>query len=140
MTAAVFVAKRSLVSGHTLGLEYSLNLRCTEGGLQVGRKVGSTVQRSLSDRTETLYFYGKTTYQLTVLVLTLAERLALEEFLHSTEAQEAFTFSAYGSVGSLGTTITARRTDGAYNFERLDNTGATRDADAMRVSFAIEAV
>lgn len=139
MTAAVFVAKRSLISGHTVGQEYPIELRCVEGGLQVGRKVGSAVQRSLSDRTETLYFFGKVTYQITVLALTLAERLLLEEFLHSTEAQESFTFSPFGTTGVLGATIVARRTDGAYTYERLDNTGATREADAVRVSFSIEA-
>jgi hypothetical protein len=140
MTAAVYVAKRSLIAGHTAAVEYSIDLRVVEGGLRIGRKVGSTTQRSISDKTETLYFYGKATYQVTAIVFGSTERLALEEFLHSTEGQEGFTFSPYGTVATLGATLSARRSDGAYELERLDFTGATPAEDAMRVSFAIEAV
>lgn len=140
MTAVTYVAKRSVIAGHSAGTEYGLNLRIAEGGLQVARKVGSTVQRSLSDRTETLYFYGKATYSLIAIAAGATERAALEEFLHSTEAQEAFAFSPYGTVASPGTTLTARRVEGSYQWERLDNTGATAVEDVMRASFEIEAV
>ncbi len=138
MTAVVFNAKRSLIAGHSAGVEYTLNLRVVEGGMTIGRKVGSEVQRTLSDKTETLYFYGKTTWNVTVLVTGSTERAALQEFLHSVEAQESFTFSPYGVAGSLGTTYTVRRVNVNYSFERLDATGSSPDEDAMRVSFDIE--
>lgn len=140
MTAAVYVAKRSLIAGHSAGSEYGIDFRVAEGGLQVARKVGSTVQRSLSDKTETLYFYGKATFTLTVIAVDASARGWLEEFLHSTEAQEAFTFSPYGSVAAPGSTLIARRVEGAYAWERIDFTGATIADDVMRASFEIEAV
>lgn len=138
MPAVTYTAKRSLIAGHTAAAQYSLDLRLVEGGLGVGRKVGSETQRSLSDKTETLYYFGKTTWAAIALVLNSTERAALIEFLHSVEAGEAFTFSPYGSVASMGTTFTARRVTATYNFERLDGTGATPVDDAMRVSFDIE--
>lgn len=140
MTAVVYVAKRSVIGGHASGGEYTLELRIAEGGLALGRKVGAVTQRSLSDRTETLYYYGKTKYDITVIVDGSSERAALEEFLHSTEGLEAFTFSPYGTAANLGTTFVARRVDGDYQFERIDNSGATPVEDMMRVSFGIEAV
>jgi hypothetical protein len=136
--AVTYTAKRSLIAGHTAGSQYSLDLRLVEGGLGVGRKVGSETQRSLSDKTETLYFYGKTTWSAIALVLNSTERAALAEFLHSVEAGESFTFSPYGSAAAMGTTFTARRVTATYNFERLDGTGATPNDDAMRVSFDLE--
>lgn len=138
MPAVTYTAKRSLIAGHTAASQYSLDLRLVEGGLGVGRKVGSETQRSLSDKTETLYYFGKTTFAAIALVLNSTERAALIEFLHSVEAGESFTFSPYGSVASMGTTFTARRVTATYSFERLDGTGATPVDDAMRVSFDIE--
>jgi hypothetical protein len=136
--AVTYTAKRSLIAGHTGGSEYSLDLRLVEGGLGVGRKVGSETQRSLSDKTETLYYFGKTTWAAIALVLNSTEQAALIEFLHSVEAGESFIFSPYGSAAAMGTTFTARRVTATYNFERLDGTGATPVDDAMRVSFDIE--
>lgn len=138
MTAVVYVAKRSIIAGHSASQEYGLNLRPTEGGLAPGRKVGAQTQRSISDRTETLYYFGKNTWSVSVLVMNSTERAALEEFLHSTEALESFTFSPYGTSASLGTTYAVRRTDGNYQLERMEFSGATPIDDAMRVTFSIE--
>jgi hypothetical protein len=138
MTAAVYTAKRSLIAGHSSGSQYTLNLRVTEAGMTVGRKVGAEVQRTLSDKTETLYYYGKTTWNVTVLAMNGTELAALQEFLHSCEAQESFTFSPYGVSGNLGTTYTARRVQANYTLERLDGTGSSASNDAMRVSFDLE--
>ena len=138
MTAVVYTAKRSVIAGHTSGSQYSLNLRITEGGLSIGRKVGAEVQRTLSDKTETLYYYGKTTWSVSAMVTSSSELAALQEFLHSVEAQESFTFSPYGTAASLGTTYTARRVQANYFLERQDGTGSSPSEDAMRVTFDIE--
>lgn len=138
MAAVVYDAKRSLIAGHSQGVQYTLNLRIVEGGLSIARKVGTEVQRSLSDKTETLYYYGKTTWNVAVLALSSSEVLALQEFLHSVEALETFTFSPYGVAGNLGTTYTVRRIAGNYSLERLDGTGSSPSEDAMRVSFELE--
>jgi hypothetical protein len=138
MGAVTYTAKRSLIAGHTAGAQYSVDLRIVESGLTVGRKVGTEQQRTLSDRTETLYFFGKTKWNLSALVLNASERAALAEFLHSCEAGESFTFSPYGTVAAMGTTFTVRRVAFEYSFERLEATGATPVDDAMRVSFDIE--
>ena len=140
MAAVTYTAKRSLIAGHTAGASYSLDLRIVEGGLTVSRKVGSETQRSLSDKTETLYYFGKTGWAATALVLDSTERAALAEFLHSVEAGESFTFSPYGTIAAMGTTYTVRRVAAAYTFERLDGTGATPNDDAMRVAFDLEEV
>lgn len=137
MTAVVYNAKRSLIAGHSSGTQYTLNLRVTEAGLTIGRKVGADVQRTLSDKTETLYYFGKTTWSVTALAMG-SEIPALQEFLHSVEAQESFTFSPYGVSGNLGTTYTVRRAQSNYTFERLDGTGSSASSDAMRVTFDIE--
>ena len=138
MGAVTYTAKRSLIAGHTAGAQYSLDLRIVEGGLGVGRKVGTEQQRTLSDKTETLYYFGKTRWNVAVLVLNATERAALAEFLHSVEAGESFVFSPYGTVAAMGTTYTVRRVAFDYSFERLEATGATPADDAMRVSFDIE--
>jgi hypothetical protein len=138
MGAVTYTAKRSLIAGHTAGAQYSLDIRIVENGLQVGRKVGTEQQRTLSDRTETLYYFGKTRWTVAALVLNATERAALAEFLHSVEAGESFTFSPYGTVAAMGTTYTARRVSFDYSFERLEGTGYTPADDAMRVSFDIE--
>lgn len=138
MTAVVYNAKRSLIAGHTSGTQYTLNLRVTEAGLTIGRKVGADVQRTLSDKTETLYYFGKTTWNVTALAMNGTELAALQEFLHSVEAQESFTFSPYGVSGNLGTTYTVRRVQSNYTLERLDGTGSSASNDAMRVTFDIE--
>ena len=138
MTAVVYTAKRSVIAGHSSGDQYSLDLRVIEAGLTIGRKVGSEVQRTLSDKTETLYYFGKTTWSVSVLVKGSSELSALLEFLHSCEAQESVTFSPYGTVASLGTTYTARRVQANYSLERLDGTGSSPSEDAMRVTFDLE--
>jgi hypothetical protein len=140
VAAVTYTAKRGLIAGHTAGAQYSLDLRLVEGGLGVGRKVGAETQRTLSDKIETLYFFGKTTWAAIALVLNATERAALAEFLHSVEAGESFTFSPYGTVAAMGTTYSARRVTAAYTFERLDGTGATPVDDAARVSFDLEEV
>jgi hypothetical protein len=139
MAAVVYTAKRSVIAGHSVDAQYTLNLRIVEGGLSMSRKVGAEVQRTLSDKTETLYYYGKTAWNVTALAMTSTELAELQEFLHSVEAQESFTFSPYGVAGSLGTTYTVRRVQGNYSLERLDGTGGNNPAnDAMRVNFEIE--
>lgn len=138
MTAATYTAKRSVISGHSAGTAYTLNLRVTEQGLQIGRKVGADVQRTLSDKTETLYYYGKTSWNVAVLVTSSTELAALQEFLHSVEAQESFTFSPYGVSGNMGTTYTVRRVNANYSLERLDGTGSSAIENAMRVTFDLE--
>lgn len=138
MTAATYTAKRSVISGRSAGTAYTLNLRVTEQGLQIGRKVGADVQRTLSDKTETLYYYGKTSWNVAVLVTSSTELAALQEFLHSVEAQESFTFSPYGVSGNMGTTYTVRRVNANYSLERLDGTGSSAIENAMRVTFDLE--
>jgi len=139
MAAVTYNAKRSLIAGHTVETQYTLNLRIVEGGLSISRKVGAEIQRTLSDKTETLYYFGKSAYNVTALVMSAAELLAIQEFLHSVEAQESFTLSPYGVAGNMGTTFTVRRVAGSYNLERLDGSGGSNPAeDGMRVNFELE--
>ena len=138
MTAVVYTAKRSVIAGHSSGTSYSLNVRVVEGGLTISRKVGSEVQRTLSDKTETLYYFGKTAWSVSVMPIGSSELAALQEFLHSVEAQETFTFSPYGTAAALGTSYTARLVQSNYTLERLDRTGSSPSEDAMRVTFDLE--
>lgn len=139
MAAVTYNAKRSIIAGHTAQTQYTLNLRIVEAGLSFSRKVGAEIQRTLSDKTETLYYYGKNGWNVTALVMNSTELAAIQEFLHSVEAQESFTFSPYGVSGNMGTTYTVRRVAGNYSLERLDGTGGTNPAeDAMRVNFELE--
>lgn len=138
MTAVSYNAARSLIVGHTLGLQYGLDLRVVDGYPRRSRKVGVDQQRTISDKVETLRHFAKATWQLQVLVTTTAELLALREFLDSTESGESFFFDEYGSVASPGTLVTVIRTQGAYSEERYGGTGATPSADAIQVTFDIE--
>lgn len=138
MTAVVYTAKRSVIAGHSSGSSYSLDLRVAEGGLTISRKVGSEVQRTISDKTETLYYFGKTAWSVSVMPIGSSELAALQEFLHSVEAQETFTFSPYGTVSALGTTYSARLVQSNYTLERMDRTGSSPSEDAMRVTFDLE--
>jgi hypothetical protein len=138
MTAVTYNAARSLVAGRTVGLQYSLDLRCVEGYPARTRKVGVDDQRTLNDSLERLRYFGKATWQVQVLTLSAAELLALREFLDSTEGGEPFSFDEFGSIAAPGALVTAKRTTPGYSEQRIPGTGATRADDACQVTFDVE--
>lgn len=136
MTAVTYnaVDRGSLVAGHTAGLSYSLDLRCLEGSPVRTRKVGEESQRTLNDTVETLRYYGKSTWQVQVLLLSSAELLAMREFLDSVEGGETFTFDEFGSVAVPVASVNVKRI--AKGYQEAQIAGA---ANVYTISFDLEA-
>lgn len=133
MSAVTYTATRGLIAGHTVDLEYSLDLLTVD--LDERRVVGREQQRSLSDKTETLWYFGVDEWSVRVVAQGEAALLALKEFLKSTEGGEIFEFDAYGSVSTPDAPVNVRRESPEYGLERITNNG-TPD-DAFEVTFTV---
>lgn len=134
MTGAVtYTALRDVIAGHAANEEYGLDLMVT--ALDYARRVGKEQQVSLSDKAETLWYFGKDEYTVTCLILGSSALAAVKEFLHSTEGGESFGFSPYSTAALMEDAFTARRPESDYQLQRVTNLG-TAD-DAFEVTFTV---
>jgi hypothetical protein len=104
-----YIARRSVIAGHTAGLQYTAAFRVATNIRQ--REAVKSVQRSLSGITETLYLRADKNWRVSFSPVAGADLLALTEFLDSTEAGEAFQMTLNGDANP---TVTVKRIDNGY--------------------------
>lgn len=139
MTAVTYLAKRSLISGHSVAGEYSLNLKCTD--LNPKRVVKRTVKTPLAGvGSEVTRDHAYDEYQVVLAPLAGGTPLAaVREFLDSCEDQ-SFTFDPYGSIASPGTApapYTARLKNDGYSLERVLKRRQGGGNDYFRITFEV---
>lgn len=139
MTAVTYLAKRSLISGHSVGAEYSLNLKCTD--INPRRTVSRTVKVPLAGvGAEVTRNYAYIEYAVVLAPLAGGTPLAsITEFLDSCEDQ-SFTFDPYGSIATPGTSpapFVARLKGDGYALERVLKRRQGGGNDYFRISFEV---
>lgn len=87
-----YAAKRSLMSGVTLGQSVTLTLLVRYGGLVPNRTPQGTTRRALSGRSETYYERAEVEWSIATAPLSGDDILKMRMFLNSTEDGQQFTF------------------------------------------------
>ena len=137
MATVNYKAKRSLISGHVLDVNYDLDLRLRDMDRQ--RQPVKTESRSQGGASETVYDRADVVWAITSAIYVDGAALEnLREFLDSAEAGEQFQWSKYGSAGdSPDLSIPARLASTGYTETRVQKKGAGGQVDGYRLSFQI---
>ena len=138
MTAVTYTAKRSLISGHSAGSTYSLNLSVLVSSPGFSRDVNNVTNESINGSQETLRFFATKTYQVNLAPLKGGSPLnAVLEFLDSVEGLETFTWDFYGTVAVPNAAVTAQLEKGGYQLARYNPLGAGGATDDFTLSFRV---
>jgi len=127
-----YTARRSLIDGHVAGNLYVIEIGTTD--VLKSRQARKTAQRSLSGSTETFYFGADDEWSITFEPVRGARRLALLEFLDSTESGEWFTADLTGAESITQ----VRRTDAGYTEGSFMPVGAF-ELDWVQMVIAVRA-
>lgn len=98
MGNVTYVAQRNVSNGHVKGVQYSLDF--TASRLQRSSIVNNRTLTSLDNSTETLRYYTKVTWNITVNELEETDMPVWREFLDSVDGGESFDFDPYGTDAS----------------------------------------
>lgn len=99
MSAFRYTAKRSLVSGHTAGTDYDLDLEADRIDGPGGREEINE-RKALDGTSQTIFHRLEEIWEFRVFVASQSDLAALREFLDSVADRQAFTFDPYGTVAS----------------------------------------
>jgi hypothetical protein len=138
MTSITYTATRGLISGHSVGTPYSFDLGCQQ--IDPSGAVTKESQTSLSGRRESLRFYRESLYDVTSRPLAGNALLQLREFLKSCEADEPFTWDAYGTIGTPDDPVTATIEGGQFSEQRFQPRGQGGGNDYFVINFRVRVV
>lgn len=137
MTAVTYTASRSLIGGHSVGVDYSLNLSVLEDGLTERVEVQRRVVEPISKRNAEIIRFGNCrVFDVSLAPLEGSALAAVREFLDSCEDAE-FDFDAYGSVASPVAPFVARMGNDGYTLSRSLARGTGGAADYFKISFQV---
>lgn len=138
MTAVTYIAKRSIISGHVLDGEYSLDLKCTD--LLPRRRVNRVKRVPLAGvGAEVIRNFAFDEYLVVLAPLGGPSLKAVREFLDSVE-DASFTFDPYGRVATPGTDpapFEARIEDDGFGYEPFMRLGTGGGADLHQIRFTV---
>ena len=137
MATVNYTAKRSLIPGHTIDVNFDLDLRL--GDLSRTRAPKKSVARSQGGASETVYERADVIWNCATAIYVDGTALdALKEFLDSTESGENFQWSKYGKAGdSPDLSIPARLHSNGYTEKRVQKKGGGGAGDGYRLTFQI---
>jgi len=135
MTTVVYLAKRSLITGHVAGSTYRFDLSCQD--LVPGREKSETMNQAMSGLQETFLYFTKQTYDVSLAPLQGASLDLVLEFLDSVSGRETFTFDPYGKVDFPVKPITAVLTSNPYTLTPTVRIGKGGRDDFYGVSFSV---
>lgn len=133
-----YTAQRSLVSGHTAGSVYYLDLPLSRKDRE--RKVRKDAQESLNGAVYTTYHHGRIHWQCATRALTPTETLAMREFLDSVEDGQSFQFDPTYAVGSSPSAYRAVVLMGTGYREERHQTGGVQSAHSFSFKFELREV
>lgn len=138
MSAVTYTAKREIISGHTVDIEYTIDLRILPLGR--GKDVGKQEHTSLSGKSETVMWRNLREWQVTTGALKNSDADLVREFLESTVAGEQFEFDEFGSA-SVPDNAIAVVAVGTYSEQRaIQKAGDGGRNDYFRFSFSMRSV
>ncbi len=120
MPFITYTALRSLKTGHTASVAYTINFDAQ--ALNKSHKTIKTRTQSLGGNTETIRVRRDTFWNIKTDLLAESELDDWREFLASTDAGETFTFDAYGTAASPDDPISVEREDEDDAEERVGET------------------
>lgn len=137
MTSVVYFAKRSLISGHVINTEYSLDLAVDANGMTERVKaIRKVVSPIIEKNAETIRFGNIRSFDVQLAPLAGAPLLAVREFLDSCE-EATFTFDPYGSIAVPVAPFSARLASDGYTLSRWMSLGQGGASDYFTVSFQV---
>lgn len=134
MTAVTYIAKRSLIPGHSANTSYSMNLPVVS--LPISRNVSNERQEAIDGTRETIRFYACEIWDITLAVMYGTAAAQVKEFLDSVEDGETFTFDPYGSANTPVNPMSAEIDSKGYQSNR-DPRGQGGSTDGFRRSFQV---
>lgn len=117
MPSVTYTALRSLKAGHSASVAYTIDFDAQ--ALSKSYKTEKKSVRSLGGNTETMRIRRDAFWDVRTDLLTDAELDDWREFLASTDANETFTFDAYGTSTSPDNAISVEREDDSESEERV---------------------
>lgn len=117
MTAIVYTAQRNLITGHTAGTEYSLDVDMTD--IDPGDETESDEHVALDGSTETVFNRIDEIWGFTTIPLDIAAMAEVREFLNSHVSGEPFTIDPYGTVAAPDNPITVKLTSKNHRPRRV---------------------
>lgn len=137
MTSVTYVARRSLVAGHTINTSYSLRLHVVD--MPVSRNVNKTKNESLNHTSETIRLGAYEVYDVELAIADSATAANIKEFLDSVEDGQEFTFDPYGLPNAPHNPLEAEIESTGYNRQRFKK-GQGGANDASKTSFSVRVI
>lgn len=137
MASITYVARRSLATGHVLGVTYSIetDLMQADRGVRYLRER----QQSLSGHVETNFFGSTAIWTIRTLPLPYEDTEILREMLDSTADGQEFSFDPYGTPDVAVRLLTVVREDDGHDEERIVEVGDWQ-VDRFGFSFQLREV
>jgi hypothetical protein len=139
MASVAYEARRGIISGHTFGADYTLDLDFEA----IARPNGDDLKNgseSLSGTVETLFFGERRVWQFTIAPFAVNAGIAgqIFEFVRSTADGQQFSIDPYGTVDTPVQPLNVIREDDGYTeepFVAVDGVG-----DYVKVTFQVREV
>lgn len=133
MAYVIYTARRSLAPGHVVDVAYTLPIILTRADRRSDADVRR--QRSLSGRTETLFYGNAVTWDIAVAPVRYALVPLYREFLDSTIDGQTFQFNPFSNLETEDLDVI--RDDDGYNDQRTVQTGAGHTKDLFTFQFRV---
>lgn len=134
MTAVTYIARRSIIPGHSINVSYSIDLNVID--MPIDREPNVTVQKTLDGQEEAIRFHAAEFYNVVLSVHSAGQIAAIKEFLDSVEAKEIFTFDPYGSANTPVAPISVTMDSNGYQLQRQPR-GQGGANDDYRTTFRV---
>jgi hypothetical protein len=139
MASVAYEARRGIISGHTFGADYTLDIDLEA----IARPSGDDLKNrseSLSGTVETLFFGERRIWQLTIAPFAINSAMAgqIFEFVRSTADGQQFSIDPYGTADTPVQPLNVIREDDGYTeepFMAVDGVG-----DYVKVTFQVREV
>lgn len=138
MQSITYNARRSVISGHTAGLDYTLNLPLTDKDRSP--KAERTQQKSLGGDVYTTFNNLKVSWECKTRPLTLTELKSFREFLDSAADGQLMQFDPEGWAGASPSHARAVILESNNYREKRIQAGATEASHRFEISFTLTEV
>jgi len=137
--SVTYIARRSLVSGHTEGGAYSINLEVSQKDRT--RKVVAFDAVAIGGATWTTYHRGENRWRIETAPLQGADADNVREFLDSVEDGQLFTFDpTYTAGASPSDRRTVRLESNSYTERRAIQRGDDQSGDFFVFAFDVRQI
>ena len=141
MSAITYIAKRALISGHSVDVSYDMDVDM--GVIDLGDvSLSDKAHVALAGHTEGLFYAVQTEYTLQTVALgddANGDFAQMREFIQSVFGSAEFTFDPHGTIASPDNPLTVVLVPGSNTYTRVGPTAQTA-SPTFKVAFKIRVV